>query len=588
MREKHRLQRRSESARWLAVVVLALSVVGGRAQERGYTIQVASVTTIEEARGWLDELKRRGIAGYTVRVEVPGFGIRYRIRYGRFRTAALAKAAAEREVGRGSYRDFIISREEGGADPARRVQPAGTTEATEPAEAPRAVPGAPVRKPAVVSPETPAPAKPESPVAAVTGAAAGRGAGSEPLLARMPERTRRRRSALPAVPELLGAELSGGRSRWEAIVPDSLPAEKWRAIQFIDQLTGWVGSETGRLFQTNDGGRTWREAALGNDAGVAAIDFLDWNRGWVLTGPGSGAEARLFVTWNGGRSWKQARLAGVEKIYRVDAARGWAIGSESGLWRTVDGGENWLPVETPARAPRGERGRRWLVDLDVSQPDGQTLWLAYNMVEGEGPEVSWPGAIWKSDDGGRRWSEAPLPAELRDQTGRRRLGRFLSVRFFSNLEGLLTGELVDNGQRRWFTLETMDGGETWRLALQSGRELERARFVAPAASIPGRSDSMAGTERDERQSGQQPGQKLGQKLGWSQTATIEADSGGGASHVESHLLVTSDGGRTWSEEFRLLGRHNLVASFRRPGEGWVMTEEGVLLIGRPPTAAAGR
>lgn len=564
MREMNRLRRGSQGALWLALVAI-LCAVGGRAQERGYTIQVASVITVGEARSWLDELKRKGIAAYTVQVDIPGLGIRYRIRYGRFRTAALAKAAAEREVGRGTYRDFIVSREE---EQPRQVKMG-------PAPAPP-----PVEKPPVARPMKPEPAaKPASPGTVSAPPLPGSSINSErvatdsaPRPVKMPER-RRRRLATPAIPEMISSQINRERTRWEAIVPDSLPAEKWRAIQFIDQLTGWLGSENGHLYRTNDGGRNWSEVAIGNDAGVAAIDFLDWNRGWVLTQPaGSRAEARLFLTWNGGRSWKQASLAGVEKVYRVDAARGWALGSDSGLWRTVDGGENWLAVENPARSPRsGDRGRLRLVDLDVSQPDGKTLWLASNLVEGEEPEVTWPGAIWKSDDGGRRWSEIQLPAELRDQTGRRRLGRFLSVRFFSNLEGLLTGELFDNGRRSWFTLETTDGGETWQLALQSGRELERARFVALATGIPGRATAAVGTERATRW------------IGWSQTATIEADSSGGSSHVESHLLVTSDGGRTWSEEFRLIGRHNLVASFRRLGEGWVITEDGVLLIGHSVT-----
>ncbi|MEY3283011.1 MAG: hypothetical protein RIR86_1024, partial [Acidobacteriota bacterium] len=108
--------RRKRGEWWRAALLLAIVCWGSLAvvlaQERWYTIQIASVVSEEEARGLLRMMRAKGVAAYAVRAEVPGLGLRYRIRYGRFRTSALARGEAEREIGRGTYQDFIISREE--------------------------------------------------------------------------------------------------------------------------------------------------------------------------------------------------------------------------------------------------------------------------------------------------------------------------------------------------------------------------------------------------------------------------------------------------------------------------------------------
>ncbi|MFN7621566.1 MAG: SPOR domain-containing protein, partial [Acidobacteriota bacterium] len=86
--------RRKRGEWWRAALLLAIVCWGSLAvvlaQERWYTIQIASVVSEEEARGLLRMMRAKGIAAYAVRAEVPGLGLRYRIRYGRFRTSALA------------------------------------------------------------------------------------------------------------------------------------------------------------------------------------------------------------------------------------------------------------------------------------------------------------------------------------------------------------------------------------------------------------------------------------------------------------------------------------------------------------------
>lgn len=549
-----------DSERWrsyclvlMLLMILCLSPTLTSGQQKWYTIQIASVVSEAEARDLLNALRSKGIAAYAVRAEVKGLGSRYRIRYGRFRTQLLARTEAERESGRGSYSDFIITYEEPDsmsrkidAPPVKNSVESRSDKAT--IEAPRTPEPRPVAEERAVK---------TAPMTAILEPKSGP--------AKAPARTAAPRVGL-TVPELIS-----NNRKWAVTVPDTLPEERWSAIQFIDGLTGWIGGVKGSLYRTNDGGHTWRRVTVESSGKIISINLADWNSGWVLAdGPAESEDAgvkgrQMLITHNGGRTWRQYPLGGVERVVRIDGQRGLALGRGGQLWRTTDGGDSWGRVEKPFGT--GQLDRLEMVDIAAS--DGESgveakragaswpgpLWMIAN--ERTVTEETRPGSLWRSVDDGQSWSMVKLPGEL---TARQ--GRFLSVRFQSAKSGTLTGEMVQSEGRSWFILSTNDGGASWKLEMQSGRELAQAQFTERSelsrTLYAGRGASMAGH-------------------GWTQTATIEADATGNSSHIESHLLTTLDGGRTWREEFRLIGRHALLASFIREDRGWVMTERGVLL-----------
>lgn len=543
----------------LALVVCTVLATDLRGQERYFTIQVASVPTSEEAKAMLGELKKKGIAGYAVLVDIPGIGQRYRIRYGRFRTAVLAKVAAVREVGRGTFADFIVSREEVMAE-SRSSKPVQNTPQLLP---PR--PATPVASPPVSTGPVTVSAATMSEVVKSPDKTIEKPVSGEVIAV-----------AKPLVPGTARKqpEVTVVRGRWEVIDPRTLPESRWRSLHFTDTLTGWAGGEDGQLYRTSDGGRSWRPVAIETTGTIEEITFADWNLGWVLVRESGNGGRSLLITRNGGRTWKKIELPGVERVYRIDGAHGWAIGGNDLLMRTVDGGETWSRSSgLPGKSVEGQPD---LEDIVVSTTG--LGWIIGNM-RGENLPRSGGGCqtgggcriggVWKTEDGGRSWKELALPGDLVDRQGRGRAGRLLSVRFFSRGNGVITGELAEGEGRAWFTLETGDGGESWKLAMQSGRELERAGF-SPAL--------LGSTSPD----GVEKAGSIGFNgvTGWTWTSTIEADEVGGATHIETHLMTTGDGGRTWSEEFKLIGRHNLIGYIPGGTRGWVITERGLLITSR--------
>lgn len=75
-----------------------------------------------------------------------------------------------------------------------------------------------------------------------------------------------------------------------------------QAVAVLDAYRAWVGSSSGRLFSTVDGGETWSEKVLPSGAAVTDIVFATDEVGYVAFNA-SGPTGYLYTTWNGGADW---------------------------------------------------------------------------------------------------------------------------------------------------------------------------------------------------------------------------------------------------------------------------------------------
>jgi photosystem II stability/assembly factor-like uncharacterized protein len=104
------------------------------------------------------------------------------------------------------------------------------------------------------------------------------------------------------------------------------------------------------LYTTHNSGATWTPRVLPDDATIQDVSFLNATAGWAVSVPGGG-QLHVFETSDGGLTWRQVSTVaspgvGAPVIDFVDARHGLLIAGRgaSALFATSDGGRTWGPV----------------------------------------------------------------------------------------------------------------------------------------------------------------------------------------------------------------------------------------------------
>src|SRR5215212_3539927 len=121
-----------------------------------------------------------------------------------------------------------------------------------------------------------------------------------------------------------------------------------RDLSFVSRDVGFLLLADGSVFTTTDGGTQFaprtavpETRAAGGPAEPGAIVFLDASKGYATSA------GKLFQTLDGGTSWRLVAEPGrvIRALWFADPAHGFAVGNGGLLLRSDDGGATWTPKD---------------------------------------------------------------------------------------------------------------------------------------------------------------------------------------------------------------------------------------------------
>lgn len=328
--------------------------------------------------------------------------------------------------------------------------------------------------------------------------------------------------------------------KWEP--QDSHTQAKLRRVHFADDQCGWVVGDHGTVLYTRDGGQSWAQRAISTDYDLIDTHFIDCSAGWVvgINQTLSPSRSRLWHTTDAGLTWSESRLDIREIILGIDfsgSEHGWLFGrgsikhhdylEEYGVvGRSTDGGRSWSFSNLPS-GPIDKNGPVF------------GLWLT-------GPSHGWAMGslvIRHTTDGGTTWK---LQYEQKyDPT---KAYGFGSIWFIDDTTGWASG--YQDGDMGYFTgiVRTTDGGRTWTES-QSQEPLMSLRFL----------DANVGV-----------GVGAARPVGY-------MGNPGGSPRRDGIIMLTTDSGESWSEEYRVNDRRLLHVFVSKSGQCWSVGERGAII-----------
>jgi photosystem II stability/assembly factor-like uncharacterized protein len=241
---------------------------------------------------------------------------------------------------------------------------------------------------------------------------------------------------------------------WQVSPTESFPG-KQDDLYFSSPTRGFYGNGAGKIFRTDDAGRSWQNVMEQPGTFVRAIGFLDDQRGFAGN---LGPDAFPGVT--------DPQL----------------------LYRTDDGGQSWRPVALPDA--EGARGVCAIDILAVDAVNAGHRW--HKELVHVGGRVGGPAALFRSDDGGTTWSRLKLPPEV---------AMILDVHFVDVSTGFVfAGSDPDVSVSNGLIVRTVDAGRTWSVVYRSQRPFE----LMWKASFPSRTVGYASLQNYSAEAGADP------------------------------------------------------------------------------------
>lgn len=211
------------------------------------------------------------------------------------------------------------------------------------------------------------------------------------------------------------------------------------SIYFINSLTGFSTGTNGTILYTSDGGANWITRQSGSIYYLYDVVFTSEQIGYIAEYNG-----HVLKTTNGGLNWTIQTVGGahmLDGIYFKNDTVGYAVGaqntSEARIYKTIDGGNNWINI-----SPQGIYSH---------------LHSVFFAADSVGIAVGTDGIVCRTTDAGNSWSFQTIGSSP-----------ILSVHFPDSTTGYISGNGI------W---KTTNRGLNWILQINSSAELWSIRFL---------------------------------------------------------------------------------------------------------------
>jgi photosystem II stability/assembly factor-like uncharacterized protein len=223
--------------------------------------------------------------------------------------------------------------------------------------------------------------------------------------------------------------------------PNLPSASRYDDIVFIDENEGWTINSNGEIFHTTDQGTTW-DVQIDVNKYLRSIEFANANLGFC-----GSLDSSLYRTTDGGLNWVDIsnnitpKPPGICGLSAPNANTVYGCGiwsSPAYIIKSMDAGNTWTNIDMSAYATA-------LVDVEFSSPDvGFAIGTANPATDG--------GIILHTTDGGATWSTKFLTNVSLDYVWKIQSPDGLN--FYASIDAVP----VTNNLR---ILKSSDSGNTW-------------------------------------------------------------------------------------------------------------------------------